>query len=312
MNSFLAITRLAFRLWANNVVAERSAWFSVAAAGAWAGIPAGAERIGVPMSGEAEAEAGADLGAEGPVRAGALLRAARERTGRSVEDCAGALRSRVTHIDAMERGDLAVFGGDVYARGFLRSYARLLGVAEDEVLDLHGHDPTFEAPVTVVPGPLRFRRGVPAWLVAIVGVLAVAGVLTAVLTFGGSRAPETVQAVDPGLDDPGSVIAEPEPAPIPAPPAPEPVAGPPIDLVLAFEGRSWLEVLVDGIVLEVGVEVPAGDTLRFTGQEEVVLRFGNAGGVRVEMNGEDLGALGRPGQVLTVRFDPDGLVDGDG
>jgi cytoskeleton protein RodZ len=263
------------------------------------------------MAGQSEDGFGAVVEADGPALAGALLRAARERSGRSVEDCAVALRSRANQIDAMERGDFEVFGGDVYARGFLRSYARLLGVEEQEVLALHGHDPAFGVSTATSPVPLKLRRGIPSWLVAIVAVVAVAGVLATVLMFGGRRAPDVVQAVDPGLDAPGTVT-EPDAAPpvTPAPQAPEPVAGPPIDLVLAFEATSWLEVLVDGIVVEPGVLVPAGDTLRFTGQEEVSLRFGNAGGVRVEANGEDLGALGRSGEVLRVTFDPDGLVDG--
>jgi cytoskeleton protein RodZ len=266
------------------------------------------------MSGRVEDGMGVEVGTEGPVRAGALLRDARERSGRSVEDCAVALRSRAMQIHALERGDLQVFGGDVYARGFLRSYARLLGVSEREVLDLHGHDPSFGAPVATVPTPLRLRRGVPGWMLAMLAVVVVAGVLATVLTLGGRRAPEVAQSVDPGVDAPGAAVEEPSVVPEPSPeaPAPEPAAGPPIDLVLAFEANSWLEVLVDGLVRESGVLVRAGETLRFTGQEQVVLRFGNAGGVRVEANGEDLGALGRSGQVLRVTFGPDGLVDGDG
>jgi cytoskeletal protein RodZ len=266
------------------------------------------------MAGRPEDGIGADIGADGPARAGALLREARERSGRSIDECASALRSRSMQIEALERGDLGIFGGDVYARGFLRSYARLVGVAEHVVLDLHGQDPTFEAPFATVPAPMRLRRGVPGWLVAILAVVAVAGVLATVLTFGGRRAPEVVEAVDPGVDAPDASAETPEavpPAPA-APPVPEPVVGPPIDLVLAFEATSWLEVLVDGLVLEPGALIRAGETLRFTGQEEIVLRFGNAGGVRVEANGEDLGALGRSGQVLRVTFGPDGLADDDG
>jgi len=246
----------------------------------------------------------------GPARAGALLREARIRSGRTIEDCASALRSRASQIDALERGDLAVFGGDIYARGFLRSYARLVGVAEQEVLELHGRDPAFDAPIMSTGAPIRQRRGMPGWFVGILAVLGVAGVLASVLVLGGRRAPEPIEAVDPALDGSGPAVTEPDvtapPAAVPLPP--EPVAGPPIDLVLTFEATSWLEVLVDGIVVEPGVLAPAGETLRFVGTETIVLRFGNAGGVRIEANGVDLGAPGRSGQVLRVTFDPDGLV----
>lgn len=79
--------------------------------------------------------------------AGAILRAERERQGLSVEDCARRLRARPRQVVALEAGDLTAFGGDVYVRGFLRTYAGILGVDADEVLRRHGEDPTFRGPV---------------------------------------------------------------------------------------------------------------------------------------------------------------------
>jgi cytoskeleton protein RodZ len=261
--------------------------------------------------GEHEADGGQRV--EGPVAAGELLRVARERSGRSVEQCAVSLRARPMQIVAMERGDLADFGGDIYARGFLRSYARLVGVDPERILELHGRDPGFGGPILPTHAPIRLRRGAPAWLLGLVGVVVVAAVITAVLGLGGRRAPQAVPPTDPGLEEPGRVE---DPAPTPPPvvdPVPAPVpAGPPVDVVMTFEAPSWLEVLVDGIAVEPGVLVPAGETLRFFGQESVVLRLGNAGGVRVELNGEELGAPGRSGQVLRVGYGPDGVLDADG
>ena len=224
------------------------------------------------------------------------------------------LRSRARQIDAMEGGDLEMFGGDIYARGFLRSYARLLGLDEEEILQLHGKDPAFDAAQAPI-SEVRLRRSAPGWLVGIVAVIVLAVGLFAVLALGGQRSPGTVVAVDPSIDAPSAQRPDPvpDPAPLVPPQQPEEIAGPPIDIVLTFEARSWLEVLVDGVPLRPedgnGVEVPAGDTLRFTGQEEIVFRFGNAGGVRVEVDGEDLGAMGRSGEVRRVAFGPDGLID---
>jgi len=261
---------------------------------------------------------GSDEAAEavthGPAAAGALLRAARERRGLTLEECAVSLRARAGQIAAMERGELSGFGGDIYARGFLRSYARLLDVDQHEILALHGSDPGYVGPVLPQHTPLRLRRQAPGWLLGLVGVVAVAGIVTAVLGLGGRRVPTAVPPVDSALDAPASPDAVvPAPAPTPAPPAPAPVpAGPPVDVVMIFEGASWLEVLVDGLVVERGVLVAAGETLRFGGQESVALRLGNAGGVRVELNGEELGAPGRSGQVVRVTYGPDGLIDPDG
>jgi len=263
--------------------------------------------------GHADANADPLDGPDGPSLAGELLRQARQRSGRSLEDCALALRARATQVVAMERGDLRDFGGEIYARGFLRSYARLLGVDPEEILALHGGDPTYRGPVLPPREPLRIRRDPPGWLVGLVGLVAVAGVIAAVLGVGGSRVPIAVAPSDPALEMPaGTAPSTPPPAPEPVAPQPEPEpvpAGPPVDVVLTFEAASWLEVVVDGVAVEAGALIPAGETLRFSGQQLVSLRFGNAGGVRIEFNGEELGAAGRPGQVLRVALGPDGPVD---
>lgn len=258
----------------------------------------------------------ADAEHDGPAAAGAVLRAARERRGLTVEECAVSLRSRTGQVAAMERGDLSGFGGDVYARGFLRSYARLVDVDPRRILDLHGNDPVFAGPVLPRRAPLRLRRQAPGWLLGLVGIVVVAGIVTAVLGLGGRRVPPAVPPIDSALDAPTApdvVAPTPAPAPDPAPtvPAPEPT-GPPVDVVLIFERASWLEVLVDGIAVEPGVLVAAGETLRFGGQESVALRLGNAGGVRVELNDVELGTAGRSGEVLRVTYGPDGVLDPDG
>ena len=256
-----------------------------------------------------------DVAPVGPEPVGELLRAARERRGLSVAECARSLSARPRQIEALESGDVAGFGGDVYVRGFLRTYATLLEVDPHEVLRLHGQDPAFRGPVLPPREPLRIRRDPPGWLLGLVGVLAVAGVLVAVLGFGGRRVPEAVAPIDTVLGTaPTDVVTEDDAAPIERPePAPAPAApqGPPVDVVLTFEAASWLEVLVDDVLVEPGALVPSGATLRFGGQRSVALRLGNAGGVRVELNEEALGPPGRPGEVVRLVLGPEGVLGQD-
>ena len=65
---------------------------------------------------------------------GPRLRAAREAQGLSVEEAAGRLRLMHRQIDAMEREDFESLGQPVFARGFVRNYARLLGLDPDALL----------------------------------------------------------------------------------------------------------------------------------------------------------------------------------
>jgi len=59
---------------------------------------------------------------------GARLRAGREALGLSAAEAATKLRVSVTLIEAIERDDFDRLGAAVYARGYLTSYARLVGL----------------------------------------------------------------------------------------------------------------------------------------------------------------------------------------
>ncbi|RDI96657.1 helix-turn-helix domain-containing protein [Meiothermus sp. QL-1] len=90
--------------------------------------------------------------------------------------------------------------------------------------------------------------------------------------------------------------------PLPTSPAPsQPPAG--RGLVLRLEGTSWLRITDgrDGRLLYEGT-VRAGTELSYP--LPVVVRAGNAGAVRVVLDGRDLGLMGQTGQVVTRRFEP--------
>ncbi len=67
--------------------------------------------------------------------AGALLLAAREEQGLSVEEVAAQTRIRAKFIQALETGDYASLPSTTHARGFLRSYAQFLRVDVNTVLE---------------------------------------------------------------------------------------------------------------------------------------------------------------------------------
>lgn len=93
----------------------------------------------------------------------------------------------------------------------------------------------------------------------------------------------------------------------PLPPATKPTPSPPpanptsAGLLLKLEGTSWLRVTHGrtGQRLYEGT-VPAGTELSYP--LPVVVRVGNAGAVRVIVDGQDQGRMGNIGQVVTRRF----------
>ena len=68
-----------------------------------------------------------------PVVAESHLRLAREAAGISVDEVADRLHLDRNVILSIEEGDFEVLGAPVFVKGHLRSYARLLGLPEDEI-----------------------------------------------------------------------------------------------------------------------------------------------------------------------------------
>lgn len=275
---------------------------------------------------------------------GATLRDAREARGRSRQDVASTLRARVSQIESLEQEDFSGFGGEVYVRGFLRSYAQEVGVDPGPLLERYGQQYGTEevSASTLITGKdLRGSGGgrSPAWvmwvLVTIV-VLAAVGILT---SLGSGRTPEQASPDEPQGPPPSSVPSDDDPAlddatgdddgdgrdaseDDPDDPATDDPASDDdgqdtedaedegseqpqgAEVVLALEGDSWMRVVIDG-ALYLEETVPEGETLQFSG-EEIEARFGNAGGVYVELNGEDLGAQGDRGDVVDVVFTAEG------
>ena len=63
----------------------------------------------------------------------AQLREAREALGLSIHQVAEVTKIRTDHIEALEEGNYNVFSAQVYIRGFVRTYARLLRLDENRL-----------------------------------------------------------------------------------------------------------------------------------------------------------------------------------
>jgi len=89
-------------------------------------------------------------------------------------------------------------------------------------------------------------------------------------------------------------------------PSPTPSPSPPvytgIFLELLFTDTSWIQVSVDGVRQFQG-ELEADTYRSWYGEERIELRIGNAGAVMVTINGQFLGALGEPDEVIDRVFE---------
>jgi len=281
---------------------------------------------------------------------GHLLIEARTAKNLSLADVEQATRIRQKYLEALEGAAYDVLPRGATARGFLRSYARFLGLDVDDALRRYAQesgDTGDEVPIAEVGKPrLRDYRplevelidtqrdlGLWRWLIAVVIVAALAGGGWWVLShnpgwdllaaFG--PAPTATVTETPTRwvvtatpqPTPTVTVTAPPPMPtsdllpLPTPtvqptltPTPRPTATPEVVARIALEmritQRAWVRVTVDGqdVIETAGTTLEAGETRAWEADSSIFIRTGNAAGVNLTLNGEDLGALGKVGEIV--------------
>ncbi len=243
---------------------------------------------------------------------GDLLRQAREARGLTVANVAQMLKLGVRQIEAMEAGRFDLLPGPAFVRGFLRNYARLLGIDADPLVEavapeLSGAQRVELSPVSNADGvmPASGERRISSTPVALVAF----GLLLVVLAgwyFDWFRTPDPVEmpvplAVQPEPSSDNEPLFPPasDGDPAPAGVAVEPVL-PPSEEAAAEEPA---EPSVASPVQAAGSAAPASPAgtggaleLRFEGESWFEVR--NAAGEIVATG------IGRPGEVRSVRGTP--------
>ncbi len=248
---------------------------------------------------------------------GSDLAEARTSAGLTVQDVADRTRVRRTLIERIEADDFTLCGGDVYARGHIRTIANVVGTDPAPLVEefdrLHAPHPPSASEVFEAETALTGERRGPNWTAAMAAALVVIvaiGVFQ-VLRGNGSPAPAAHQST------PASAPTSAASRPAPASSTPAASPGPSSTLVAAVPpsaqgvsvrlevvtGRTWISATGSGQTLFEGV-LSAGAVRVLTDTKLVKIVLGNAGAVRLVVNGVDIGAPGGPGQVVRLSFGP--------
>ena len=258
---------------------------------------------------------------------GEELRREREIRGISLKEIADATKISKRFLEAIERNDHRTLPAPVFTRGFVREYARYLGLqceemvnrynfaaAGDDRIEKSAHLQRLTAPPPVIeprPDPARFnakpeeKRGIPppyaridrnVYLLVII-VAALLGVAWWALQH--KRAEAEVAATDTALPPATRRAARPVvQTPPPPPPAPKEE---PLRLTIELIDDAWIDLQADGQTV-MKDEYPRGTRNSFDAKESFHFnRIGNAAGVILMLNDKQLPPLGRDGQVIKNR-----------
>jgi len=275
---------------------------------------------------------------------GARLKQEREKRGITLDEIALSTKIGTRMLQALEQEHFDQLPGGIFNKGFVRAYARHVGLDEQEAISDYlaaiGEEPAAAANAPLVikpqpaPPPYEDENGaarVP-WIWLAVALLVIA------CSFAGwnfySRenqrevrkqpTPPVVEAPSPqppaesatqpssapAVTAAASTVESAQPSPAtsapPPPTAAAPAAGTFVVRVKARED-SWLTITADGQRILQDTLV-ADEEKSIPARQTITIRAGNVGALDIYFNGNKLSNQGDFGEVKTLTFDPHGLV----
>lgn len=273
---------------------------------------------------------------------GARLKHERESRKISLDEIATSTKISKRHLVELEEERFSDLPGGIFNKGFVRAYAKFLGLNEEEMVAAYvaadaGSNADFIPPIAMETQKLMssmavakeehesVRRSDPAArllsaAVALVVVLGVGGfaykyyqdqkrVGTAIaaesVTEPNGPKIETPKLETPSIGQSGTAPATTQSARPPADLA-DPSHG--VFIELHAKAESWLQVKADGRA-PVEMTLAANQTKKFFAQKELVMKLGNAEAVEITRNGKAMTpfAPGTKTQTLTFTSDSNQL-----
>lgn len=237
---------------------------------------------------------------------GQILRNAREQKGWDIVKAEDVTKIRIRYLEALEEENYRILPGTTYVKGFLRTYAKHLGLDPEELVSLYKSSEVSEPQPLLEPFTHTPRKR-PQWLKP--AALAVTGILALVIVIGIATLskqegkPNTSEFTPVPLPSAPQTAQQIEPNPQPQIPAQNPqnvIAAETEGLVaqLVFSQPCWIVVKVDGQPALEGT-FSQGMTKELKAKERIELvTVGNAGGVSVTLNGKTLPSLGASSEVV--------------
>lgn len=246
---------------------------------------------------------------------GEILKNRREELGRDLREIANTLKIRYDYLKAIEDGDLKRLPAEVYLKGYLLEYAKVLNLDTETIMNTYNQETkplnkkTDEIDL-LLPSKKRFRISyvlVPVFTILLFFVIAK-------LLFSPSEHPshqmdvpvinkietadfqESIRTADNTLDTlvTSGETANPESKKQPAVPAEH-------TLEILATDTTWLSIAIDNAHPQELLMQP-GESIKRHAQTNFLLKIGNAGGIRLLFDGQEISKLGRRGQVVSFQL----------
>lgn len=238
---------------------------------------------------------------------GQMLRAAREEKEWTLLATEEITKIRVRYIQALEEEEYGILPGATYVKGYLRTYAKQLGLNPDDIIELYSSSVKPDA-VPVIEAPDKGGKSYSLWVrPVIIGSMALLAIALAIgikslyqpegtLSESTYTSPPLISAPNTEATDPSETLPK-----TPSQSSPPNVVASTQDGLtaqLVFTQACWIEIKIDDQAPFQGT-FAAGTSKEVKGTEKIELvSVGNAGGLTVTLNGKTMPSLGKSGEVL--------------
>ncbi|MFZ0611124.1 MAG: RodZ domain-containing protein [Desulfobacterales bacterium] len=264
---------------------------------------------------------------------GRYLQAIRIEKGISLQTVSQETRIRLETLHHIEEEDHRHLPDEVYVKGFLRSYAKAIGADGEEAVQRYNSRLAVKRKIALSEAAL-YRTGGGFWrrlLLSLAAVLCLIAVTVYAVSAWRERAAAktavtgTIEAPTPAAEKPVAVSEPPEeekalttapPAELPPVPAEDkdgaaespansaataPEAAGRLRLTIDTIEETWLKAIVDDQRAK-QYRLNPGDHIELEGTRNFNLLIGNAGGLRLALNGKAVALSGKSGQVVTLQL----------
>lgn len=270
-----------------------------------------------------------------------ILKQKREELGEELRDISLVVRIRTTYLKAIEEEDFCKLPAEVYAKGYIREYARYLNVPlKDAVATYQQYLNTerqVEAPVVnddlpevssrdnISPASTAIKAAsfIPKIIIFVIAAALVFGIYVFVRdnwqTMGRDSVADAPKPMQPPVQQPAVQMPPAQEQPVqqanPQPQTPaanipsaavaakpvEPAAQPRArhNLVINASEQVWIEINSDDKTKR-DIIMNAGETQSFRANDIFRIKVGNAAGVKLSLNGKEMGPLGAKGEVVSL------------
>lgn len=232
---------------------------------------------------------------------GNILRETRERKGLSLSDIENETKIRAKYLAALEAEDFKEIPGEAYVIGFLRNYARFLGLDADELVNryksqIKDNEIELSLPSQTEPSQLSeteerrslwgvFLKRKDLVLSIILVILIILALIMGLLRGNTSHRQQSTTHKTVVNTSPNTKVNQSQF----------------LTLELVATDKCWVRVTTDGTEKFTGMLYP-GMNKKFQAKNTISLRLGNAGGVQVIYNGKIMPPLGKKGAVVEKEF----------